>query len=436
MTWVNGVGFEIEAAADDSIIKFGGTAHIDVVWYNKSSTNDMGWIADTSTLQLSGAAILSFGGAAILTADDGFHFAWDDGTTLNIDPTNANDIFRIGETTVADFHLDGAATDLIWNASDNALIANDSTEICFGTALDVYMRWENSGSTLDIGQTSDGTGSIDFIDIQAVFTGADSAGTLLTLASIDASTNSDTFVITHTGTGSAIKITGADTDHTAQIELVGAAAQTTPYLWLDGDTAGFNGADNIGMITIANDTPLIHNGATLLSIDNSGQIKDGAEGGLARFINTGTARADAVVVEIAGKDSTEVGLNVSAGQVKATAHRFIVTDRKATNTGATTGTIAQGTDFIQCDTTTADDLDIVLLPTAVAGTVMYILNDDAAQDFELTAAASDKINGGSAAGASTVGEGVLVRLVAVTNELWIATQFAANGTESALDASA
>lgn len=221
------------------------------------------------------------------------------------------------------------------------------------------------------------------------------------------------------------------------LTLSGVQAQTAPLLIIDASTGtGYDGADDSGALEITSDSILVANGSTLLRVESSAQQKAGSEGYLARFENTGAAQADAVAVEIVAKDSTEVALNCGAGQIKSTAHRYIVTDRKATDTGATTGTIAQGTDFIQCDTTTADDADIVLLPTAVAGTVLYILNDDSTQDFELTAAASDKINGGTAAGASTVGEGVFVRLVAVTDELWIATQFAADGTESKLDASA
>ena len=108
----------------------------------------------------------------------------------------------------------------------------------------------------------------------------------------------------------------------------------------------------------------------------------------------------------------------------------------ATNTGATTGTILHGEGFITADTTTADDADIVILPSAVAGMILWVYNSDGTYDFELTAAAGDKINGGAAAGASTVGQDVLVRLVAVDAENWIATQFAADGTESKLDASA
>lgn len=51
---------------------------------------------------------------------DGFDIAFDGSNTLNIDPVNANDTVRIGETIQADFQVDGA-TDLLWDASAGAL---------------------------------------------------------------------------------------------------------------------------------------------------------------------------------------------------------------------------------------------------------------------------------------------------------------------------
>jgi hypothetical protein len=295
--------------ANTGNLVIGSVVATDVEFHGTTAGSDMIWDSSTDSLTLADSTVLRFGDAQDFTMNF-------DGSGMDLDNKTANTgnlVIGSNVATDVEFHGTSAGLDAVWNSSDDALVFLDSTELCFGAALDIYMRYEGTGNTLDIGQTTDGTGSIDFIDITATFTGADSAGTLLTLASLDATGNSDTFVITHTGTGSAIKITGADTDHTALVELVGAAAQTTPYLWLDGDTAGWNGADDVGMLTIANDTALIHNGATMLMIDSTGQAKAGAEGHLARFINTGTARAGAVMVEINAKDTTETALSVPNG---------------------------------------------------------------------------------------------------------------------------
>ena len=528
MTWVNGGGFEIEAAADDNVIKFGGSTHVDVYFYNKSSTNDMGWIADSSTLQLSGAAILQLGGSALDTLTDGFKIAFDDSDTLNIEPVTANDVVRIGETLNADFHLDGAAYDVIWDASANEYLFNDNAKLVFGGTSDdlvissdgtlIQMTMAGGGTTSGIvvhpyaaqttamihfdGATTDwdGASEVGMVHITgdtalahagasllnvthattAPITDADgflarfvSTGTARTNAyAVDVvvpvtqpalrlnsilnitgvtlanaavlqvtgnDATNDVFAVDFHNEGSAgvLQLTGDDVD-TPGLKIVGKASQTASMAILEGETNDFIGnADDTGMLHIIHgSTAMAHVGGTMLYVASSAQQKASAEGTLARFLATGTAQAGAVCVEIAAKSNLENALNCSAGYVRASEYRHHVTDRQATNAGATTGTIEAGMGFIQCNVTSADNADIVLLPSAVAGTIIWILNDDASYDFELTSAASDKINGGTANAASTVGEGVLVRLIAVTDELWIATQFAADGTESKLDASA
>lgn len=53
-------------------------------------------------------------------AGDGFDVKFDGTNTLNIDPANANDILRVGETVLCDVHIDGL-TDLIWDSSAGSL---------------------------------------------------------------------------------------------------------------------------------------------------------------------------------------------------------------------------------------------------------------------------------------------------------------------------
>lgn len=226
------------------------------------------------------------------------------------------------------------------------------------------------------------------------------------------------------------------------LKLTGLQAQTSSMMVIDGSTGtGWDGADDTGMVHLTTDNATNHTGGALLYVTSTGALKAAQEGGLARFIASGTATTDAYAVEIA-HTTTGGALHVSSGHslfaeyIVADEFRYTPTNRTATDTGATTGTILAGEGFVALDTTTADDLDIVILPAAAIGTVLWVYNKDGTYDFELTAAGSDTINGGSAGGASTVGEDVLVRLVCVAANTWIASQFAANGTESKLDASA
>jgi len=138
---------------------------------------------------------------------------------------------------------------------------------------------------------------------QMSISAADSAGTLFDITAIDTTGNSDTMTIAHSGTGAAIKITSSEAD-TQLVELVSAANQTTWLQVIDGATGNWIGADNVGMLHLKADTALTHNGATQLCVINTAQPKDGAEGFLARFIDTGTARTGACAVEIETTNTT------------------------------------------------------------------------------------------------------------------------------------
>lgn len=379
MTWVNGGGFEIDAAADDSVILSGASADIDWSWQsNAIAGQDMGWIADIGTFQLCDDTILNIGGAAVLTADDGFAFVFIPGSTpstLNLDPTNANDLFRVGETNVADVQFDGANYNIIWNASDNAYIFQDSAELTFGTVLDIYMRWENTGETLDIGQTSDGTGSVDFIDIPVLMTGANNAGTLLTIAGVDIGGDSDTVSITHQGSGFALKIESVDVD-SVQLGLLAEASQTHSMAIIDGESIDWIGAaDNCGMVSIIHgSTALAHIGGTMLYVASSAQQKASAEGTLARFLVTGAAQAGAAAVEISA-NAADDALHVSSGIAKFSG----ILEAAASLTVATTSTFTGDATFLggaNCITGGADGATqgaITLWDGGGSNTPAYIL---------------------------------------------------------------
>lgn len=219
------------------------------------------------------------------------------------------------------------------------------------------------------------------------------------------------------------------------LKLTGIQAQVAPMMLIDASTGtGWDGADDVGALEITSDSTLVANGATLLRVESSAQQKSGAEGALARFENTGTAQADAVMVEIIAKDHDEYALNVGTGMVKITdwvtagGYHHNVTDVTATDAGL------QLTDkygFYTYDETTGDNGDILLLPPAVVGMEMWLMNIDAAHDVVLTPYGTEQINALGAGVGTTVGEGVLTHLICSVTGHWRGNNYAAAGTITA-----
>jgi hypothetical protein len=128
--------------------------------------------------------------------------------------------------------------------------------------------------------------------------GQDAAGAaLVQIANVGASGDADGVTISSTGAGDALQITVGEADGVAQRNIA-AASQTTSLAVFDGATSNWDGADNVGMVHITTDDPVVHTGASLLNVTQSGQAIASAEGFLARFIASGTARTDATAVEI------------------------------------------------------------------------------------------------------------------------------------------
>lgn len=212
------------------------------------------------------------------------------------------------------------------------------------------------------------------------------------------------------------------------LKLTGLQAQTAPMMLIDASTGtGWDGADDVGALEITSDSILVANGATLLRVESSAQQKSGSEGALARFENTGAAQAGAVMVEIVAKDSTEVALNCGAGIVKSTEYRGTITNRQATDAGGGLAVCVSGETFIVADAFTADDGDILQLYAAVAGTVIWIYNDDTTNDFVVEPFGTETINGGGAGAGVTLGQLEYLRLVCMVDGKWIASEFSAAG---------
>ncbi len=169
-------------------------------------------------------------------------------------------------------------------------------------------RYYNNSSWITIeagssGNSLDGAydvGSSITVDASPVTLTTDTGSGIIAL-SIDhggASNNSDGVAIAHAGSGDGLQITAEDTDSVAS-RLIAAAAQTVSLAVFDSATNDWDGADDVGMVHINDDTALVNAGASLLYISHAtAQPVSAAEGFLARFVSTGTAQTNAHAVEI------------------------------------------------------------------------------------------------------------------------------------------
>jgi len=246
----DGTDLNIDPAADDSIIRFGEAHDLDVIFESYASAGrDMGWVADSYTLQLTDDVILRLGGGAVDTMTDGVAMAFSStNSELNIDAYTANDAIRIGRTTITDFYLDGASYDASWDGSASYFLFNDNAKIVFG-------------ATTDLAIYSDGA-------ITQFVTGATVGG----------------------------------------INIPAFASQTTAVVTIDGTTNGFSGADNVGMLSITNNIAMADAGATLLYLQSTATPIAAAEGFLARFVDTGARTASTWAVQMDSTDNAVLRL--------------------------------------------------------------------------------------------------------------------------------
>ena len=107
----------------------------------------------------------------------------------------------------------------------------------------------------------------------------------------------------------------------------------------------------------------------------------------------------------------------------------------ATAAGDGTGVIASGKSMVKV--TSSDANHIVTLPTPSIGQIIYIV-EDGTTGYELRSSspATISINGGSGSDyeSAIAGATAYIRCVAVSTTAWVANQFAAAGTESAVEA--
>jgi len=154
----------------------------------------------------------------------------------------------------------------------------------------------STSSTLD--EAYDAGNAIDVDGSAVTLTTSDTDdNVVLIIAQNEATNNNDAVTIATAGTGDAIQISPGAVSG-GGINVIAKASGITPLVILDGSTNNIDLADNKGQILIQCDDPYIHAGATGLMILDSSTPITAAEGFLARFVHSGTARTNSSAVEI------------------------------------------------------------------------------------------------------------------------------------------
>ena len=190
--------------------------------------------------------------------------------------------------------------------------------------------------------------------------------------------------------------------------------------------------------------------AIYLKANGSSAAKLDMDAGILDIDAIGDADISGSAVNISGStgihiSSTSGGLDIDAASTSITGAVTIATGiqstavaRTATDDGSGNGTIAAGTSVVLVDAD-SDANHIIILPAPVVGNIITIIeNGTTGYELRTSNPASIGINGGTGSGAESAIAGAItyIRCVCVSSTSWIATQFAADGTESKVEAAA
>lgn len=444
---------------------------ITTTWHTETASAFMKWVQASDQLQLEGA-----GGTASLALGDGDQILL--GDTLGtgdfvISSTSA--VLTIGQVasgtgTIAmgvagkgidqQWFAETSGDSMLWDQDGHsnlgALIFEDSaiqfagaaatytyaisTSAMLVTATDdatAKVTWGDNGTngldqewlSVSAGNLLNwdaGTETLKLTDVLCTMIGADSRGTILAITGNDTSGNSDTMTINHDGTAAGLKITCDGTTSVA-LELASAASQTTTLALLDGTTGNWIGANDVGMLQLTKDTALANAGGSMLLVTNSAQPVASAEGFMARFVDTGTARVGASGVQIS-VTSTTSALNVSSGislfadAVTCTTGVQSSSVALEAQVEANQQTITAGSAFVTVSIANDAD-DAIILPTAVIGNVIRITVPVTGCELQTASGGSDEINGVDCSGANemAMAAGSIYTLVCHVANKWVAT---------------
>jgi hypothetical protein len=246
------------------------------------------------------------------------------------------------------------------------------------------------------------------------------------------------FKITHDGTTGA-HITGNPIlVHSLEstLSLSGSAAvinATTGDVSISaGDDIALSAADDISLTSTSEDGLI-----TLHSAHTAGQaILIDANAAATSELDIDAGILDIDVQGAATVDADSITLTGAVTAVNGVQNATVAIT--ATDDGSGTGTIPAGT-AVALVNANSDANHIVKLPAPVVGNIIHIIeNGTTGYELRTTDPTSISINGGTgSSGESAIaGATTYIRCVCVSSTAWIATQFAADGTESKVEAAA
>ena len=322
-------------------------------------------------------------------------------TELTSSTIQANSINCSGTVVADSFQsLNAAGGGLGGPSGDQLIQFNDSVEVSGSLAVYQDLRLRKDSSVIKMGNDNDVTITHDGT------TGAIIKATPISVHSVGH--------LTLSGSTAAINASGGDVTISAADDVIISAA----------DDISLTSTSEDGLITLHS----AHTAGQSILIDanaNAGSILD-VDAGILDIDVQGAATVDADSITLTGAVTAATGVQSSA----------IV--RTATDDGSGNGTIAAGTSVVLVDAD-SDANHIIILPAPVVGNIITIIeNGTTGYELRTSAPSTIAINGGTgSSGESAIaGATTYIRCVCVSSTAWIATQFAADGTESKVEAAA
>lgn len=381
-----------------------------------------------SALSLSGSSVsidATGGDVAINSSDDVIISAPDE---IQLHTTSTD-----GHISISSSHAAGVAVHIDANANAGSIVDIDAgildIDVTGAATVDaVGIALSAGAGELDLTTTgimdiNADTLDMDLANSSSITLLSNQTGEDLTIALTGATDSS--LILSSSGTGAdAIKIetSAGSIDINSQDDITIDASDNITVTAADNVTVQSSTAD--GLVTLYSG----HTAGTALHIDANaaaGSILD-VDAGILDIDVTGAATVDADSITLTGAVTAATGVQSSA------------VARTATDDGSGNGTIAAGTSVVLVDAD-SDANHIIILPAPVVGNIITIIeNGTTGYELRTSTPASIGINGGTGANAESAiaGATTYIRCVCVSSTAWIATQFAADGTESKVEAAA
>ena len=440
--------------AGSGSIEIGNDADdVPLTWFGETTGNYIAMTGDQLHIEggATGAQLALGDGDAILFGDtlgtgDFSILGSSDVLTINnvVDGTGTV-AFGVADTGLdVAFYGDAGSGKMLWdeNANTNGALVFDNADIemgdgdfiQLGDGADLTVSATGTTTTVTMAAGSD----FDFLD-------TDNAASKILFGTVGGTHGLDITINGVTAGNIMAFDAGAETFTLTDVDLnlvapdaadigmtvTAGGANTASLVVIDGATgaAAWVGANDVGMLDIKGDGVGADAGATLLRVANSAQPISGAEGFLARFVDTGVARTDAYAVEIEVTDTTG-GLRVDGHSTFTKGVQASSQGLTATAAGDGTGATPAGASF--CTVTSANADSVITLPATVVGNIIYYYCAATGFELETPAASDDTINTVDCDGTNQLACAALslYKCICVADGVWIVTGEGADGADS------